>query len=567
MINFSFAGFHSYEDLHLITKNIQRESLSLNPQEIEIPARMGSVFEGTKIGAKTITIDVLLMADNETQKAERLRNFNSFVAQTISYSNNEFELKLDDEPDNITFWCHISNISIPTRVVQRGSDTEFTITFTVSEGVGYGEQQMQQITNSTHSFTNTGTADTFLNFNMIKVGGEPINKVGVATEDQFIYVGVEDETNDVPPSKRVLNETMNTLATSTKLSVAPSFIIENGVINADTDLISTGKAMQIMSKDGRYFYGNPSTSIDMKKWRGAGRQWTLSQALTDSWKVTARFYTQNNYARSKTKIELYLLNQAGIRIGRIMIKDGGISLQNDVLVEVGTDSANHDVFWSQRDANKLTKKEKDKSIKITTGTKTATAKTKSSSKKGDTVSVYQNVLENNSENLFTDFYGNITLLRYKENDIWVYKVAVQRLDNNGTEKGSPYVTYFRDTEKKYDVVMNQVASFALYSAHMPILEDKSTTTATYKNNQMQLTDLRAWQINDGAKDEEFLVETGDEIVINGDNFSVTNNTVPVPHSIGSTFIKVKAGETINLGVFPEPSENHLWFVSWIPRYH
>lgn len=564
MINFTFANFNSYTDLHLITKNIQREAIALNPEEIEIPARMGSVYEGAKIGAKIITIDVLLMANNEQEKTERLRNFNSFVAQTISYDN-EFELKLGDEND-IVYWCHITNVSTPTRVVQRGADTEFSITFLCSEGVGVGEQQMEQITNPTHSFTNTGTADTFLNFNMIKVGGEPVNKIGVATDSQFIYVGVEDETNDVPPSKRVLNETMNTLASSTKI-VTPSFVLENAIINPDTDIITTGKAMQIMSKDGRYFYGNAGSSVDTKKWRGAGRIWTLSQALENSWKVTARFYTQNNYARSKTKIELYLLNQAGIRIGRIMIKDGGISLQNDILVEVGTDSQNYDVFWSQRDANKLTKKEKDKSIKITTGTKTATAKTKSSSKKGDTVSVYQNVLENNSENLFTDFYGNITLLRYKENDIWTYKVAVQRLDNNGTEKGSPYVTYFRDTEKKYDVVMNQVASFALYSAHMPILEDKSTTTATYKNNQMQLTDLRAWQINDGAKDGEFLVETGDEIVIDGDNFSVTNNTVPVPHAIGSTFIKVKAGETINLGVFPEPDANHLWFVSWIPRYH
>ncbi|GEM_PF-6910119 len=565
MINFTFAGFNSYTDLHLITKNIQRESLALNPQEIEIPARTGSVYEGTKIGAKTITIDVLLMADNETQKAERLRNFNSFVAQTIN-NDNEFELKLDDEP-NVTFWCHITNVSTPTRVVQRGADTEFSITFVCSEGVGVGEQQMQQITNSTHNFTNTGTADTFLNFNMIKVGGEPVNKVGVASsEDEFIYVGVEDETNTIPPSKRVLNETMNTLATSTKITT-PSFVLENAIINPDTDIITTGKAMQIMSKDGRYFYGNAGSSVDTKKWRGAGRIWTLSQALTNSWKITARFYTQNNYARSKTKIELYLLNQAGIRIGRIMIKDGGISLQNDVLVEVGTDSVNNDVFWSQRDANRITKKEKDKSIKITAGS-TKTAKTKSSSKKGDTVSVYQNVLENNSENLFTDFYGNITLLRYRNNDIWVYKVAVQRLDNNGTEKGSPYVTYFRDIEKKYDVVMNQVASFALYSAHMPILEDKSTTTATYKNNQMQLSDLRAWQINDGAKDEEFLVETGDEIVINGDNFSVTNNTVPVPHAIGSTFIKVKAGETVTIGVFPEPDAiNHLWFVSWLNRYH
>lgn len=552
-ITFSFANFNSKQDLSLVVKNIQRDITGpLTEQMTTIAGRMGGAYEGSTIGAKTIAIEVVMKSLSEEDKAVKLRDMATIVQATKG--KDEYPLILSDDP-TITYWCHIASISTPTRVMERSPDVEFTITFTVSEGVGYGERVFQDVTTSSPEVIPTGTADTYPCFAL--VAGETLNKVGIATEEDYVYVG--EETEEDTPNNLILNDACNSMSTWTKVTT-PTFVLENANIASDADITTndSAKAIQIAKKDGRFYYGN---STNTKLYRGASRLQNFSQSLSD-WKLQARIYIDNRYPRSKGKIELYMLNSMGQRIGRFMVKDNGIDLQNLILAEIGSDAKNKDVFLSSRDNNKITKKASDKTKTITTTKKRTVTNKKAGYKKGDTYSAKVNVKENDTENVYTDFYGIITMRK----DDNVYKASIQRLDKKGVAYGSPVTTTYTDTENQYTNLMKDFAGIAVYFGEMPIEEDLGTSTATYKQNIMQLTDVKVWKITNKGEEPEAIAEVGDEILFDLDSGKVYKNGAPMHTAIGSSYFSIPPSQGTLIGLMPPPSEKNKWTLQYIPRY-
>ena len=551
---FNFAKFNSQTDLNLLVKDVQRDIVGeLSPQTIKIPARQGEIYEGTSIGAKKLVVNALLKATNEHERISRLKDIAQLVQATAD--GDLYPLTFSDEP-GITYWCYVDSISTPSRVLERGADMEFDITFNVPEGVGYGDRVSHIITTPTLALKPTGTAPTYpvLTLNV----GEPITKAGVATENAFVYVGSETEGETIEAeSKMVLNDPCNTVDSWTQLT-APTFTLENGIVGEGATMYSTGDAIQVAKKDGRFYYG---ASKDKTKWQGPLYRQGLPTTLAD-WKITARIYTDNRYARSRSKIELYLLSSTGARIGRIMVKDNGIDLQNELLVEIGPDVNNKDIFYSPTDNQKITKSAKTTTKTITiTDTRKETDK-KKGYKKGDTYSRKLSVQSNDTENVWTDFYGTITLEKIGNK----YTVEIQRMVKGGTPKGSKYTKTYTDTENKYTEMMEKFAGVALYSAAMPINEDIGTKPATYKQNIVQLTDLRVWNHKSAGTDPSQTFEVGDEVIFDLENGQVYKNGETIPFAIGSTFFSVPANQTTNIGLIPEPSEKHTWLLDYTPRH-
>lgn len=551
---FKFAEFDSKTDLNLYIKDVQRSITGdLSAQVNTIPGRRGELYEGTKFGAKQIIVEAIIKANNEKERVLRARELGQLVDSTGD--NSLYPLIFSDEPD-ITYWCYVNNYSTPSRVLERGADTDITITFNAPEGVGYGERVSQIITEPTVKITPTGTAPTYPVLTLQV--GEPITKAGVATEEDFVYVGSEvEEGTNTATSKMVLNDPCNTMATWTQLTT-PSFNIENGIVGEGATMYSTGDAIQVTKKDGRFYYGD---SKDKTKWQGPVYQQGLPSLLRD-WKITARIYTDNRYARSRSKIELYFLNSVGARIGRIMVKDNGIDLQNELLVEIGPNDVNQDVFLASRDAHKITKSAKTTTKTISITDKRKTTDKKAGYKKGDTYSRKLSVQSNDTENQFTDFYGSITLEK-KGNK---YTVEIQPMEKGGVAKGSKFAKTFTDSNNKYTEMMENFAGVALYSATLPITEDSGTTAPTYKQNVVQLTDLRVWNLGQSGADPSDIFEVGDEVIFDLDNGYVYKNGEKANFAIGSNFFSIPPRLETEIGLLPPPSEKNIWTLDMFSRW-
>lgn len=551
---FTFAEFHSRDDLNLLIKDVQRNAVGeLSPQTTTIPGKMGEIYEGTRIGAKQIIVDAIIKATNETERIERIREIGQLVEATLD--GDLFPLKFSDEI-GITYWGYIAAVTTPTRVLERGADSEISLTFSIAEGVGYGERIGRIITTPTFEMIPIGTAPTYPILTLSV--GTPLKQAGVATETEFVYVGsgVEDEANTAT-TKLVLNDNCSTMSTWTKMT-SPTYNLENGVTSSDVSMTSTGKAIQASKQNNRFYYG-PSTN--KTKWKGPTYQQLLPQLLED-WKITVRFYVDNRYARSRSKIELYLLNSAGSRIGRFMIKDNSFDKQNEVLIEVGPNNNNKNVFYSVRDSNKITVKGRPSKKTITISAKRKTTDKKKGYKKGDTYSQKLTVESNDTENKWTDFYGNLTLQK-KGNK---YTATVQKLNKKGVATGSPIKKTFTDTTNTFTTMMENFAGVAVYAAAMPIEEDLSTTAATYNQNIVQLCDVRVWNLKQSGTEPDETFEAGDEIIFDLDNAQVYKNGEKIPFAIGSQFFSVRPNQATNIGLLPEPDSNNTWTLEYFPRY-
>lgn len=569
-LTFTFAEFDSKIDLDLLVLDVKRDILpALSEQTQQIPGMNGVIYDGVALAERKIEVTCLLPDKSEEERVEHIQALAGFFTQTMT-TDKEFELKISDVPD-VTYWCHTSDISSLERLTENSAETQFTITFSCSEGVGYGETIETPITQETIVINPEGTANSNPVFSFI--AGKNITQIGISNGEKYIYIGGDfDAENQSEPAEKqplLISDRCNTLATWTKITPTNlTFLVENGVISSAADITTTARALQVTKKDKYDYFGSNVSG----KWHGPARQLMASKEMED-WKITARFYVDNIYPRAKGKIELYLLDISGKRIGKLMVKDNGISLENLVQAQIGYKSESgkyKDVFLSSRLYGKTTKKGSTKKVKVSYKTKVKVkvkqATKKNSKKKGKTViktvtkTLDKDLAQSTAENKWTDFYGNITLQKIGKN----YKASVQLLNRDGTAKGKVMTSTYRDKDNKFG---DKLAGVAVYLAKYDIAEDTLETIKEYRPNKLQLCDVKVWEIL--GSESEIVAQKDDEITIDCDNGIVykNGNRFLNKTSIGSEFFDLEVGKDNIFSVSPKPSSTAKWTLDYVPRYH
>ena len=558
-ITFNYCGFDSKTDFGIVLNDINRPiTAEFKEQTTEIPGMLGDLYEGTSLGGKKFELEVSLLTENESDRVYTLRELANVLTQTAD--GDEYPLIFSDEPD-VTWWVHPTSTSMPERL-NRSSAVSFTMSFSCAEGVGYQTKEEMQLTKETTTYTPKGNTTTRPVLTLTTERN--LSKIGVANGDEYVYLGAgfDAENQDAPINlkPRILNDPCNTLATWTRLNDANLTFLLQGKIATNADFGTTPNAIEMGKKNGKPFYGTNPNGVGKGGWYGPVRQQFLSKAC-DDWQVTARMIMDNKYSRAKAKIELYLLDAKGMRIGKIMIKDAEYSLENMIDIQIGYESAPNrykPVYLSSRDGQgKVTRKNNLKPKKISFKTISKVTDKKKKIKKGDVISKAMTVEQSNTKNVFTDFYGNL-ILKKEGNK---YTATVEKLDKKGLVS-KKFSKTFTDSTNKYG---DKLAGVALYMSKWDIKEDSSNPVVEYNQNYTSLCDVRVYDIL--GKEKQLVAEAGDEIIIDCENNAVYKNGIRYLENvaIGSQFFDAEAKQENVVTVYPEPDAKNKWELSYVPR--
>lgn len=505
---FTFAGVHSRE-FNIKIIDIKRTivpALTRNSQDI--PAKKGDVLLGTSVGNRTFDVDIEIQADSHIERNALTHDIANWL---MPIDNAEFDLIFDDD-SAYTYYATVTNADDIERSLYKG---RATITFVCSDPLGYGEYISEDFTSNPFEITPGGDAECYPIFTCIPK--TEVTKIAITDEDgNYIYIGgdVDPDTGETPVDKEplVLHDQCNSLAdweviTSSNLT----FQLENGTIGGS--MRTTGETIKIgTTSDGYADFGSPTNN---SKWHGAVVRRMLTDSLED-YKIRVRLYNKQYYARARGKVEVYLLDRDGVRIGKIMLKDNGNSEQVYAQLQIGSSTVYKNVYYGEGKINKG--KTITKSVKLGDGVKKTVSK-------GKTTTVQQwktmKLSEDTSTDTFTDFYGYLELTKIGNK----YTAKIMKLDDNHNPVwDKPLTYYYTDTENKFN---NALAGIAIYCAKMDITEDAANPIKHYTNNGMGVTDIKIYEIIDGGNSGDGTLPTiaypGDEIKLNCENGKVYKN--------------------------------------------
>lgn len=555
-ITFTFCDFNSKKDLNLIVNKIKRGFISeMGEISQEVPGRKGNIYQGTTYGAKKFEVDVTCKTDTEEQRVNWMHELsNLFVVS----DEGEFPLIFSDDPD-VTYYAHISDISDPERISSTNSWATFSISFICSEPLGHYTEREEKVTENPYIFTPEGKAETYPVFTCIPKAN--VNKVGLADDKgDYVYLsnGVNEDTQELPVNKEpiVFTDRMNNLNLWTKLSQSTVTFGLNGVVATGASFRSTQETMTPALKDGIPYFGE---SVD-SKWYGACYQRFLPSSYSD-FKIRVQMKFSNVYARAKSKMETYLLDPQGRRIGYIAIRDGDNSKAAQCIVQVGGVGGNSKTIYN---GDGTLVKRKEVVIKKTVKVGTKTVKVKGKTKK-EPVTKTISLPSDGDTSSFTEFYGYVEL--EKRGD--TYSLKIMKLTDKGQAAWPTGIKRkWTDTKKVLSNQMN-LAGLAVYGAKYNITEDKYTELKKYKNAWMYFCDIKINEIKSGGNTsikESPVALKGEEVVINCDtrNCSVDGESKNNLLYIGSTFVKSEGAIPQTFAFSPSTDEAD-WYVYHVPK--
>ncbi|WP_310360085.1 distal tail protein Dit [Neobacillus drentensis] len=520
MLTFNFCGVDAVDDLGLIVNSIKRPvtpEITENTQDV--PGMVGKIFLGNSYGQKFFQIDITLLEASSEELIEKISQLTDLV---MTFGDREYPMIFSDNSAYV-YYGHFTSVTTPVRV---GSSATCTLTFACSDPKGYGEYESRDITINPLTITPNGTADCYPIFTCIPKND--VKKIAVADEEgNYVFIGadVDPDTGDTPIDLEplVLHDECNTLAYWTTVTT-PTFPVENGVVKGT------------MGSYPSTIRPNDFGSKTPGKWHGPLSLRWLPGAY-DDFRIRVRLINIQSYYRAEGKIELYLLNSNGERIGKFMLKDNRTN--NKVVyaqVQLGTSGNSKDLYNSPGTikAGKTVKL----TIKVKNGTKTIT-----SAGKKKTEQLWKTITldEDMDTSSFTNFYGYLELQKIGNK----YRVEILKQNYNGNPGWSkPIVIPWTDTNNKFS--QNQLAGIALYCAKADITEDTVDPVVNYKNNELAACDIQVWNIINGGNDSTkpvVIARNGDEIKINCEDHTVYKNGAYFMEKlyIGSEFLTMKGG--------------------------
>ncbi|MGE6611866.1 distal tail protein Dit [Peribacillus sp. NPDC076916] len=554
MTSVIFCGIDLEKEIGLIINEIKRPvTPEITETTQDVPGMVGSLFLGNNYGQRVFDIEITIKAQSES---ERVQKIHRLAELAMTFGDGEFPMNFGDESD-ITFYGHFTNVTIPERI-ERTHWAQCTLTFACSDPKGYGEYENHDMLSNPTTISPNGTAECYPIFTCLPK--KDVTKIAITDEEgNYVYLGaeVDPDTGDSPINKEplVLHDPCNTLATWTEITKSNlTFALENGIPSGQ--MRSTANAIKVaVDANGVSNFG-PSTND--YKWHGPVRQQWLPNAYGD-FRLLVRMHNYQYYPRARGKCEVYLLDENGARMGKIMLKDVGNSEEVEVHFRLGTASNFKDIYAGK---GKVTKgKKRTKTIKLGAGTKKVTSKGKTK-----TVQQWKTVKldEDSSTSTFTDFYGYLRLQKIGNK----YQVYILKLDSDSNPLwNKPIIVNWTDTKNQFS--NKKLAGIAFYTAKMDITEDAANPPKAYKRNNMALTDVKVWNIIDGGNNSTeaptVIAHKGDEIKINAEDRTVYKNGAPFMEKfyIGSDFPIMQGGIQKAFAFEPDLDEAD-WYYEYRP---
>lgn len=548
-LTFNYCGLDAIEDLGLIVNFIAAPAVPEVTENVQdIPGMVGKLYLGNSYGQKIYEIEVTVPADNSTDFNNKLHELTEIL---MNPSDLEYPMQFSNDP-GFTYYGHFTNISTPAVIVINSAWRRMVLTFVCSDPKGYGDYIANDMTRNPVNILPLGRSECYPVFTCIPK--KDVSKIAVSDEEGnyiFLGSGVDpadgDTVQDLEP--RVMTDYCNDLTLWTSVT-APTFTLDDASIKGAYK--NTADALQPSS------FGAATAN----KYHGPLIQRTLPGSY-NNYRIRARMLHYQYYARARGKVELYLLNSNGARIGKIELTDSYTSKEIRVKVQLGNHTTQKNIYNSMGTVKE--KKETVRTIKVKNGTKKVTVVGKDKKKTTKTVQQWKNVklTSDLDTNTFTHFYGYIELQKIGNK----YRVEILKL-TNGSNPGwkKPIVVNWTDNSNTY--TNNSLAGVALFAGKYDIYEDTANPVVSYQNNTLQLTHLEVNNIigtgNNPAK-PVIIARKGDEVKINCEDHTVYKNGRYFMNRlyIGSEFFKMEGGVDKTFAF--EPGLNDAdWYVEYTP---
>lgn len=527
----------------------------------DVPGMLGKVFLGNSYGQKIFEIDITIKAKDTTELAQKIHDLTEVV---MTFGSEEYPMVFSND-SAYTYYGHFSSMSTPEKIIETSAWARSTLTFACSDPKGYGEYITNDMTSNPVAITPQGTSECYPVFTCLPK--KDVKKIAVTDEDgTYVFIGadVDPDTGqeDINKEPLVFHDECTTLSTWTQVTTSTlTWELENGKIGGD--MRSTANALRpaLVTVDGKNYenFGNPVSG----NWHGPVRMQWLPGSYSD-YRIQARLINQQTYNRAQGKIEVYLLDSDGQRMGKLMLKDNG--------TESKVVYAQAQIGWSSTGTNthrtiyygagKIKKgKTVKKTIKVGAGTKKVTSKGKTK-----TVQLWKNVKvdEDLDTSTFTNFYGYITLQKIGNK----YRVEIMKLKMNGNpDWKKPLVYNWTDSKNIYNKAL---AGIAVYQAKYDIYEDGTTPVTRYKENDLCLADVKVWNIIEGGNGAssttpKVIAHNRDEIKINCEDRTVYKNGAVWMKNlyIGSEFPTMQGGVPKVFAFEPSLTDAD-WYLEYLP---
>lgn len=548
LLTFNYCGLDAVNDMGLIVNFISAPVVpEVTENTQEVPGMIGKLYLGNSYGQKIYEIEVTIPADNSTQFNDKLHELTDIF---MNADDLEYPMQFSNDP-GYTYYGHFTTISKPEVIVRNSAWRRVVLTFSCSDPKGYGAYINNDIITNPANILPLGRSECYPIFTCIPK--KDVTKIAVSDEDgNYVYLGadIDPEEGDVQNLEpRVFSDVTNDLTLWTPVT-KPTFTVDSAVILGSYK--NTTDALEPSS-----FGANTAG-----KYHGPLIQRMLPGSYGD-YRIRARMLHYQYYARARAKIELYLLDSNGYRIGKIELSDSYTSKEINVKVQLGNQTTYRNLYNSMGTVK--AGKEKTRTIKVKNGTKKVKVKGKDKKTTTKTVQLWKNVklTEDLDTNTFTHFYGYIELQKIGNK----YRVEILKL-TNGSNPGwkKPIVVTWTDTKNTY--TNRSLAGVALYAGKYDIYEDTANPRVSYTVNKLQLTDLTVNHIINGGNNPTkpaVIARKGDEIKINCEDHQIYKNGRYFMNRlhIGSEFITMEGGVDKTFAFEPDLKDAD-WYVEYTP---
>lgn len=572
---FTYGGVHS-RMFKIKIIDIVRGWPTMAENNTDVPAVTGDIYNGTDVQSKPITVTAKICADS-LQDLEQIRH--QVITWLKPVDDETFELVFDDEPD-ITWDVHTTNIEIQ-RELYHGATT---FTFSAPDPHGYKENRELYLNKDTNDplvdvdvdnnivtlHDPESTATSFPIFTCLP--NNPIKESGIAVipsdpEDDeggfdWAYIGAhvdidnENQIKDTMPL--IVSDACNNLENWQQLTTnpacapgtsntssddsippvnLPTFAIENGVIGKGAYIEATSQIFQAKrDSKGRPFFGDYLGLGFRTPWHGAGVIHTPFNVQMDNWKINVCMENISLNAAKYGKTELYLLDQFGLRMGKIMVEDAGDSRDQLLSIQIGTHEVHKEMFTIAKYPRKARRPMRvyvedphtGKRLTKTVRGKRGRKKTVASDKR---TSFY---IDNSSVNTYSQWYGALELTKAGN----VYTASIQRFRAIDTQAkdairklprraGISYTKrVFTYTDNRGLLNGKKLSNVAMYIAKHDINADNPNNYHYYPENRLSINWLKIWNILQPDIDEwksQTVADQNDQIMFDSEDLSIKVN--------------------------------------------
>lgn len=579
LLSFNFLGFDSYEDLDLNVTSVNRPIFQDIKSEYNyFPKANMDVLTSKNIKGKTITVECTLLAKNKKDQLNTLNSLADLFAQTLD--TDLYPITFSDEP-KATYWVTLNNPSDVEKIFANKSYINFTLEFYSPDGLKYFEDIDIDLKDGYNyiDYKEKYNAPTKPLFNLNTEAN--LKSVEIADNDgNVLKLGADLDFDDNSTSgvDLVLNDTCNDLSLYTQRDAKPSGTnaYHNSInVNTNTTLATTSDAITMTKNDkNRFDSGSNSTT----KINGAYYNRFLTNEL-DDWSFSVGIYNHDSYARSVWATVVYLLDINGEVVGFVDLRNFTRSLENRLMVAFRNTEGKYYVGY---DSNNETKKINKKGY---TGTQTFSykykdkvtqtyyvKKKKSTVKKSKTKTVTKTkiikAIEDETENGFTNFYGEVTLHK-KGTKFWV---EVVKKNKRGVQIWRKKSNMFRSSK------IGKLGGYGIFIGDAKISPEDTNDNISnvsvdkpYRQPRQQVTNIKIKKYNPKAStDKNYILTKGDVLTVDMDNKSVYVNgklrmDLINPSSTG--FFGIQNGESA-ITVHPSPSANNFtWTMNVTPKQY